>query len=185
MIIPAKSSIQQNSAKIERWAEQLSFEVNNALEKNFGLATFQNLIKQALCNINSVHGSEFLNNISVAVDGKLQDVLRTLISNKLVIESESLQKGRTIKAVSCCGSSAKLRDNARFRNNVDRNLSCVITTGVNSYLTESLEVNYKRNVVSSKAIKWQYFGSSQGSYHQYPGSEHHCSDEEVFDPRLR
>jgi hypothetical protein len=183
-VIPGEANIQQHSNRIERWAEQLSFEVNNVLEKNFGLTIFQSLIDQALYQRISSQGSELLNNISIAVDEKLQDVLRTLLSNKVLLETELL-KDRPFRTVNCCDRRGKLRYDARFRSNVDTNSSCVIPHRGNSYLTSRLEENYKRNVLSSKAIKWQYFGSNNGSYHQYPRSEHRCAKEEIFDPRLR
>ncbi|CAB4030977.1 Hypothetical predicted protein [Paramuricea clavata] len=184
-VIPGKANIQQHSNRIERWAEQLSFEVNNVLEKNFGLTKFQSLIDQALYQRISSQGSELLNNISIAVDEKLQDVLRTLISNKVLLETELILKDRPFRTVNCCDRRGKLRYDASFRSNVDRNSSCVLPPRGNSYLTSRLEENYKRNVLTSKAIKWQYFGSNNGSYHQYPRSEHRCAKEEIFDPRLR
>ena len=184
-VIPGGANIQEDKNRVENWAEQLSLEINDVLEKNFGLTKFQSLIDQASYHTIATQGSELLNNISIAVDRKLRDVLRTLISNKVLLETELLQKARPFKTVNCCGSRGKLRYDARFRENIDRNSSCVITSGGNSYLTSSLEESYKRNVLSSKAIKWQYFGSSNGSYHQYPRSEHRCDKEEIFDPRLR
>lgn len=183
--IPGAANIQQNSKRIEKWADQLSLEVKNVVEKNSGVTKFQSLIEQASYHAFTAQGPELLNNISIGVDEKLQDVVRTLISNKLLLESEFLQKDRSFRTVDCCALRGKLRYDARFRNNVDTNSSCVITPGGNTYLTASLEHNYKRNVLSSKAIKSQYFGSKDGSYHQYPSSEQRCSKQEKFDPRLR
>ena len=184
-LIPGAANIQQNSKRIEKWAEQLSREVKNVMEKNSGLTKFQSLIDQASYHTFTAQGNELLNNISIGVDEKLEDVVRTLISNKLLLESEFLQKDRSFSTVDCCASRGKLRYDARFRNNVETNSSCVITPGGNTHLTARLQDNYKRNVLSSKAIKWQYFGSRDGSYHQYPSSEQRCSKQEKFDPRLR
>jgi hypothetical protein len=183
--VPGEANIRENSNRIEKWAEQFSVSVNNVLEKNSGLLEYQNLVDQASYRTISTQGSEFLNNISIAVDRKLQDILRTLISNKVKLEAQLLEKDRSFKAVNCCDSRGKLRYDGRFRDNIDRNSSCVILSRGDSYLTSSLEKDYKLNVLSSNAIKWQYFGSSNGSYHQYPRSEHHCSKDGTFDPRLR
>ena len=182
---PGEANIQQNCNRIEKWAKQFSVAVNNVLEKNFGLLEFRNLVDQASYETVSTQGGEFLNNISNAVDKKLQDILRTLISNKVLLETQIFEINRPFRTVNCCGSRDKLRYDSRFRNNIDRNSSCVILSGGSSYLTSSLEKNYKRNVLSSNAIKWQYFGSSEGSYHQYPKSEHDCPKQDIFDPRLR
>ena len=184
-LIPGAANIQKNGKKIEKWAEQFSLEVNNIVNRNSGVAKFQSLVDQASYHTISIQGNELLNNISTGIDEKLKDVVRTMISNKLLLESEFLQNDQSFRTVDCCASRDKLRYDARFKNNVDTNSSCVIAPGGNTYLTSSLEDNYKRNVLTSSAIKWQYFGSRNGFYHQYPSSEHLCSKEEKFDPRLR
>ena len=180
--ICGKASIQQNRNRIEKWAEQLSSEVNNVLEKNLGLSEFQNLIDQATYHTIKVDGSELLNNLSVFVDIKLKDVLTALISNKVKLESELFHNHRELRAMNCCMVHGP---NEKLRNDIDRNTSCVIRSRKKSFLTEKVEENYKRNVLHSSAIKLQYFGSRNGSYHQYPRNEHRCSKEEIYDPRLR
>ncbi|XP_028405667.1 uncharacterized protein LOC114528242 isoform X2 [Dendronephthya gigantea] len=185
MSATSEANIRQNIERIEGWAEQLSIKLETILEKNFGLRKFHKLIDEALFKTTSLQATELLDNISIAVDGKLQEVLKTLISNKMFLESELHQKHRSYtSAQPCCGSRSNLRYDARFRSSVDRNSSCVITNGANSYFTSSLEKNYKTNILSSKTIKWQYFGSSNGSYHQYPSSQQHCLENEIFDPQL-
>lgn len=183
----ANVELERQDDRLKRWSNQFSVQMNDAFEDSLGFSKLQSLIEKASFTSNLVDGREFLDNISVAIDKKLQVAIRALVINKEKIESAYLVTSEAVKT-SCCKSGLEMRSyDERFNRKVNKSFTCVVlrSTQDNPHLTTSLESIYKRNLIQSAAIKWQYFGSNSGSYHQYPSSDDVCSKSEIFDPRLR
>lgn len=185
MLGHTEADIYDDEGRVKKWAQQVSREMESVFQKSIGLIKYQRLIDRASYQMMSSKGSVLLSSISSDADKKLGDALRTLISNKASLET--LGKDRqAFKIVDCCMSRNISIYDERFRTYVDRNSSCVDPSRDTSHLSSTLVEKYKSNVLSSKAIKWQYFGSTNGSYHQYPASGRRCIKEgAIFDPRLR
>lgn len=184
--IHAEADLLKDKRRIEKWGDQFSREANNVWEKYSGLMHFKHLVNEASYETKSIQGCELLKNISIDIDKNLQDVIRSLLLNKLMLESEyRLQKNTSSKIVDCCSSDVIKRYDARFGINVNRSKSCALSPSKDQFLTSAQEKNYKKNILSTKALTWQYFGSSQGEYHEYPASSRKCHKTKKFDPRLR
>ena len=180
-------SLKNRSERIKRWPNRLSIQVNNAFEDSVGLSRLQSLVDKASHRTNSGNGGELLVNISAVIDNKLQAALQALITNKELIESAHQLTNESIND-NCCDSSYDMKYyDERFSRKVNTSFICALSpsSSSNSPVVPSLENVYKKNLIKSAAVKWQYFGSSSGSYHQYPASDDVCSKTETFDPRLR
>lgn len=189
LLIQAEVRFEKMDEKITKWSNQVSFEVTDTFEENIGILKLQSLFNETWWQTISGNVSDFLENVAIATEKKLQEAVGILITNKMLIESlrRTKESNRTAKA-NCCDSRYETKyDTARFKTEVNSSFACVIQplASSNSYLTLSLEMAYKRNTKRSNTIKLQYFGSSSGSYHQYPASVDVCSKSDTFNPRLR
>lgn len=191
LFIQAEARLEKMDKKITKWSDQVSFEVTDTFEENVGILKLQSLFNETWWQTISQNVSDLLENISIATEKKLKEAIGILITNKMLIESlhrTEPEMSNGAAEINCCDSGYETKyDTVRFKTEVNSSFACAIQplASGNSYLTSSLEMAYKKNTKRSNAIKLQYFGSSSGSYHQYPASVNVCSKTDTFNPRLR
>lgn len=125
----------------------------------------------------------FVGNISERLDGII-DILK--INKHFIEESYSNNTGAIDVNVTCCNGPNTQYYDTRF-NLISSNQACFCNrqkkVALNIY--KNIDDLYRQNLVDSSILLWQYFGDSEGNYHQYPSKPRFCSSLDQIDHRFQ
>ena len=125
----------------------------------------------------------FVGNISERLDGVI-DILK--INKHYIEESYSNNTGAIDINITCCN-----RPNTQYYDVRFNLISSYQTCFCNQQKKVTLNINkniddlYRKNLVDSSILLWQYFGDSEGNYHQYPSKPRFCSSLDQIDHRFQ
>ena len=189
-IPPVTCAVQTNTA-----AKQIADCLHEVFEKNLGFNHLQRLYDSLPCANQEVDASKLLHSITEAAAARLNASARVLkdLSRTLQQVSSGTQK---VNITRCCrglnGTSGSYHFSDKLRSPVDLSTGCSITQSSlqsaqnNSRLNNELLNGFKRNFNKSSVVAWQYYGSIDGEYLQYPASIRYCNgNTSDFDPRFK
>lgn len=186
---PVTDAAQTNTA-----AKQIADCLHEVFEKNLGFKHLQKLYDSLACAKQNDDTSKLLNSITEPAAARLNASVRVLknLSKTLQQVSTETQKvniSRCCRGLNDTSGSSHFSD--KLRSLVDLSTGCSITkstlqsTDINSRYNELLG-GFKRNFNRSSVAAWQYYGSIDGEYLQYPASTRYCNgNTSDFDPRFK
>ena len=189
-IPPVTCAVQTNTA-----AKQIADCLHQVFEKNLVFKHLQRLYDSLSCANQDVDASKLLHSITEAAAARLNASARVLkdLSRRLQQVSSGTQK---VNIARCCrvlnDTSGSSQFSNKLRSLVDLSTGCSITQSSlqsaqnNSRLNIEVLNGFKRNFNKSSVVAWQYYGSIDGEYLQYPASTRFCNgNTSNFDPRFK
>lgn len=180
------------------FADQLAVCLHRAFEENSGFNQLHKLYNSLSCVNRNDHGKQFLHNITEAAAVRLNASKGFLhnLSKKVQQLSSKFQGGNTTNYTSCCQENSTDFSpvfSDRVRSSVDLRKGCFIRQysqgpldSEDSYeLNTELLSSFQEMFDKSSLVAWQYFGSINGEYLQYPVNARYCEGSSQFDPRFR
>lgn len=116
--------------------------------------------------------------------GSAIDILK--INKHYIEESYSNNTGAIDINITCCiGPNTQYYD-TRF-NWISSYQTCFCNQQkkVTRNIYKHIDEIYRKNLVDSSILRWQYFGDSDGNYHQYPSKPRFCSSSDQIDHRFQ
>ena len=188
--LPVTGAAQTSTA-----AKQIAECLHEVFEKNLGFKHLQKLYDSLSCTNQDDDATKLLHSITEPAAARLNASVRVLkdLSRRLQQVSTETQK---VNISRCCrglnGTSGSSHFNDKLRSLVDLSTGCSITQSPlqssqnNSRLNNELLNGFKRNLNRSSVVAWQYYGSIDGEYLQYPASTRYCNgNTSDFDPRFK
>lgn len=176
-------------------AKQISDSLHEVFEKNVGFKHLQKLYDTLSCANQNVNASKLLHSIIEPAAVRLKASVRVLkdLSRRLQQVSSETQK---VNIAGCCrglnDTSGSSHFSDKLRSLVDLSTGCSIRqTALQSAqnisrLNNELLSGFKKNFNRSSVVAWQYYGSIDGEYLQYPTSTRYChGNSSNFDPRFK
>lgn len=176
-------------------AKQIADCLHEVFEKNLAFKHLQKLYDSLSCANQDVDALKLLYSITEPVSVRLNASVRVLkdLSGKLQQVSSETQK---VNITKCCRglnvTSGSSYFSDKLRSFVDLTTACSIRQSAiqsaqnNSRLNNELLNGFKRNFNKSSVVAWQYYGSIDGEYLQYPASTRYCDgNTSNFDPRFK
>ena len=181
------------------FADQLAVCLHRAFEENTGFDQLHKLYNSLSCVNRNDPGKHFLHNITEAAAVRL-NASKGFLHNlsKTVQQRPRFRGGNATNYTNCCQEnstdfSTEFSDRVRF--SVDLKKGCSIRQYSQGSLDseDSYELNtellssFQENFDKSPLVAWQYFGSINGEYLQYPANARYCegTSSQRFDPRFR
>ena len=183
------------TAQMSTAAKRIADCLHKVFEKNLGFKHLQKLYESLSCAHQEVEASKLLHSITRPAASRLNASVRLLkdLSRRLQQVSSEPQKvniSRCCRGLNDTSGSSHFSD--KLRSLVDLSTGCSITQSAlqssqnNSRLNNELLDEFKRNFNKSSVVAWQYYGSIDGEYLQYPASTRYCDgNTSNFDPRFK
>lgn len=170
-------------------AGQLADSLHDAFRKNAGIDYLYRLYDSLSCVHQDNHGKTLLENITKPAVDRLNSTMKFLqdLERNLQQISSNFQRPNVSY---CCQENATSFDE-RVLSSVDLKQGCTISEsyqGTDGDLTFNSEVlsGFQKNFNKSSLVSWQYYGSINGEYLQYPSNQRHCDGTSSnFDPRFK
>lgn len=189
-IPPVTDAAQTNTA-----AKQIADCLHEVFEKNLGFKHLQKLYDSLSCANQDVDASKLLHSITESASARLNASVRVLKDHSRRLQQVSSETQK-VNIVRCCrglnDTSGSSHFSDKLRSLVDLSTGCSITQSSlqsaqnNSRLNNELLNGFKRNFNKSSIVAWQYYGSIDGEYLQYPASTRYCNgNTSNFDPRFK
>ncbi|KAL9972842.1 hypothetical protein ACROYT_G019223 [Oculina patagonica] len=183
------------AAQTNAAAKQLADCLHEVLERNLGFNHLQKLYDSLSCASQDIDLSRLLNSITEPAAARLNasvKVLKDLSKNVQQLSSET-KKANVTK---CCrgrnDSSGSTHFSDKLRSFVDLTAGCSISQSTlqsaqnSSRLNSELLNGFRRNFNKSSVVAWQYYGSIDGEYVQYPADTRYCDgNTSQLDPRFK
>lgn len=170
-------------------AGQLANCLHDAFRKNAGIDYLHRLYDSLSCVHQDNNGKTLLENITKPAVDRLNSTMKFLQDLKKNLQQFSSKSQRTNVSY-CCQENAKSFDK-RVLSSVDLSQGCTISESyevTDGDLTFNNEVlsGFQKNFNKSSFVSWQYYGSVNGEYLQYPSNQRHCDgNSSKFDPRFK
>ncbi|EDO48211.1 predicted protein [Nematostella vectensis] len=136
-----------------------------------------------------LNGNSILNDLATRFANKLQTKVTIARKIKDAVEVSYAKSATVTSRTECCKADTRwLKYDSRFRTKVNLDEMCVIISGAASSNPKQLQDNVlqtmKQNIENNPTLTWQYFGSEEGLYTNYPmiRDSSSCSS---YDPRYR
>ena len=170
-------------------AGQLADSLHDAFRKNAGIDYLYRLYDSLSCVHQDNYGKTLLENITKPAVDRLNSTMKFLqdLERNLQQISSNFQRSNVSY---CCQENATSFDE-RVLSSVDLKQGCTISEsyqGTDGDLTFNSEVlsGFQKNFNKSSLVSWQYYGSINGEYLQYPSNQRHCDGTSSnFDPRFK
>ena len=172
-------------------ANQLAICLHKTFEENTGFNHLHKLYDSLSCVSQNNYGKRLLHNITEPAAARLNTSMRFLqdLSKKVQQLSSKFQR---INVTKCCQNSTfPTQFSDRLRSSVDLTKGCSISESSRDSedsfkLNSALESGFQENFNESSVVAWQYYGSINGEYLQYPANERYCDGStSQFDPRFK
>ena len=186
---PINGAAQTNTA-----AKQIADCLHEVFEKNLGFKHLQKLYDSLSCANQEDDASKLLHSMTEPAAARLnasvrvlKDLSRTL--QQVSTETKKVNISRCCRGLNDTSGSSHFGD--KLRSVVDLSTGCSITQSPlqraqNSSRYNKLLNGFKRNFNRSSVVAWQYYGSIDGEYLQYPASTRYCNgNTSDFDPRFK
>lgn len=187
---PVTGAAQTNTA-----AKQIADCLHGVFEKNLGFKHLQKLYDSLSCANQDDDASKLLHSITEPATARLNASVRVLKDLSRTLQQVSIETQKVNISRCCCGlndTSGSSHFSDKFRSVVNLSTGCSITQSPlqssqnNSRLNNELLNGFTRNFNSSSVVAWQYYGSIDGEYLQYPASTRYCNgNTSNFDPRFK
>lgn len=177
-------------------AQQIAHRLHEVFEKNLGFNRLQSLYDSLSCVNQTTDVKRLLNSITDPAAARLNASVKFLQELSATLHQLS-SKTHHENVTECCkylnGTSVTTFFSERLRSLVDTTTGCSIKHSALSGERESFILNaelskrFKDNFKGSPVVAWQYYGSIDGEYVQYPGNTRHCegTSSAQFDPRFK
>ena len=183
------------AAQTSTAAKQIAECLHEVFEKNLGFKHLQKLYDSLSCTNQDDDATKLLHSITEPAAARLNASVRVLKDLSRRLQQVSTET-RKVNISRCCrglnGTSGSSHFNDKLRSLVDLSTGCSITQSPlqssqnNSRLNNELLNGFKRNFNRSSVVAWQYYGSIDGEYLQYPASTRYCNgNTSDFDPRFK
>lgn len=172
-------------------ANQLAICLHKTFEENTGFKHLHKLYDSLSCVSQNNYGKRLLHNITEPAAARLNTSMTFLqdLSKKVQQLSSKFQR---INVTKCCQNSTLPTEfSDRLRSSVDLSKGCSISESSQDsqdsfQLNSALESGFQENFNESSVVAWQYYGSINGEYLQYPANERYCDGStSQFDPRFK
>lgn len=179
-------------------ASQLSVCLHKAFQQNTGFDHLNKLYDCLPRVSQDTDGRRLLYNITEPAAGRLNTSMKFLqnLSKRVAQQLSSTESAQRVNLTKCCQLNANgllTQFNDRLRSSVDLTKGCSISESASQNTEEdSFKLNsellkeFQENFNKSSFVVWQYYGSVNGEYLQYPGNTRYCdSSTPQFDPRFK
>ena len=183
--VESKDALQTNIAS------QLGACLHKTFEENTGFDHLHKLYDSLSCVSQNNNGKRLLYNINEPAAARLNASMRFLqdLSKKVQQLSAKFQR---VNITKCCQNSTFSTEfSDRLRSSVDLTKGCYISESSEDSedrfkLKTALVSGFQENFNQSSVVAWQYYGSINGEYLQYPANERYCDgNTSQFDPRFK
>ena len=151
------------------------------------------LYKNFSCVARDTDGQQLLRNITKHAEARINSSRRFLqgLRERMQLPSADSLQGNVI---GCCRENSdvlRIQFNERVRSFVDLTKGCFIrdssgTSQDNVEFSSELLSFYEGHFNESETVAWQYYGSIDGEYLQYPANTRYCGGNSLqFDPRFK
>lgn len=180
--------------KTRMQAEKISQELHGILEQNTGKQQLEKAYKTTSCSsVTKEKPDTFLRGLVLSIEKRFNDTQTALLHSKVSVSSHgtgNITQGKVETSVQdCCTNIQRpLPYVARFRAEVNTSVACEnihVSPSYNKTKKKHIFSTFRSNFKVSSAVSWQYFGSSQGNYLQFPSSSRVCNSTNAFDPRFK
>lgn len=186
-------SLAVGTAQTQAAAKQLADCLHEVFERNLGFNHLQKLYDSLSCANEDIDLSRLLYSITEPAAARLnvsRSFLKDHVKKVQPLSSETQQVNSTS---TCCrqmnDTNGSTHFNDKFRSVVDLTTGCSIaqsTLQESSRLNSELLNGFRRNFNKSPVVAWQYYGSIDGEYVQYPANTRYCDgNTSQFDPRFK
>lgn len=174
-------------------ANRLATCLYKVFQQNTGFDMLHKLYKNFSCVARDTDGQQLLRNITKHAETRINNSRRFLqgLRERMQLPSaDSLQGNVT----GCCRENSnvlRIQFNERVRSFVDLTKGCFIrdssgTSQDNVEFSSELFGFYEGHFNESETVAWQYYGSIDGEYLQYPANTRYCGGNSLqFDPRFK
>ncbi|CAC5364280.1 unnamed protein product [Mytilus coruscus] len=174
-----------NSSTIVKVSAEIEFRLKNLVDSSLEISALENIYEEKTRLVKKEYNPlHVLLNIVGNITDRLDNAVEILKRNRDFIQQNyiNVTHNTNINSSQCC-VSRDLRFDARF-NLVEEYKTCFTTAGVSSM---DLDTFYQKNLDNSALLLWQYFGDSDGNYHQYPWKARQsvCSSTKTKDHRFK
>ena len=173
-------------------ANQLAICLHKTFEENTGFDHLHKVYDSLSCVSQNNYGKRLLHNITEPAAARLNTSMSFLhdLSKKMRQLSSKFQR---VNVTKCCQNlTLPIEFSDRLRSSVDLTKGCSITESSqdseDSFKLQSaaLVSGFQENFNKSSVVAWQYYGSINGEYLQYPANERYCDGStSQFDPRFK
>lgn len=176
-------------------AKQLADCLHEVFERNLGFNHLQKLYDSLSCANQDIDVSRLLNSITEPAAARLNASVKVLkdLSKKVQQLSSETEK---VNITKCCrgrnDTSGSTHFSDKLRSIVDLTTGCYIRQSTlqsaqnSSRLNSDLLNGFRKNFNKSSVVAWQYYGSIDGEYVQYPADSRYCDgNTSQFDPRFK
>eukprot|EP00761_Pharyngomonas_kirbyi_P010550 gb/GECH01010570.1/.p1 GENE.gb/GECH01010570.1/~~gb/GECH01010570.1/.p1 ORF type:complete len:1003 (+),score=253.65 gb/GECH01010570.1/:1-3009(+) len=202
LILPCALAQTPEKSDVKQWAQALSDAFNNITNNQLGADDLQGVYDQSQFNSFTRNGEQIIDQLQQQLDDLVKEknqVVRDLESTLSESIQNYVREGDNPSYIDASDEQdlqqLDLKENPRFPKKVDVDKSVVkFAPGVSPenqavkdmlFMTQELQPVFEDNL---QKTTWQYFGSSEGFFHQYPGARWSKNDQgefEQFDPRFR
>lgn len=188
-------SLVAGTAQTNAAAKQLADCLHEVFERNLGFNHLQKLYDSLSCANQDIDVSRLLYSITQHAADRLDTSVRVLkdLSKKV---RELSWETQNVNITKCCLGRNETSNATHFsdklRSFVDLTTGCSIRQSTlqsaqnSSRLNSELLKGFRRNFNKSSLVAWQYYGSIDGEYVQYPADTRYCDGStSQFDPRFK
>lgn len=186
-------SLAVGTTQTQSAAKQLADCLHEVFERNLGFNHLQKLYDSLSCANEDTDLSRLLYSITEPAAARLSvsvSFLKDLVKKVQPLSSET-QKGNITSR--CCrrlnDTNGSTHFNDKLRSVVDLTTGCSITQSTlqnSSRLNNELLNGFRKNFNKPPVVAWQYYGSVDGEYVQYPANTRYCDgNTSQFDPRFK
>ena len=174
-------------------ASQLAVRLHKAFDENTGFYHLHKLYSYLSCVNQNFDGKRWLHNVTEHAEVRLNTSMRFLQDLKKRVQ-QLLSNVRRENVTKCCRDNLNAtlaQFNDRLLSSVDLTKGCFVgeTSEISQdsvILHSELLNGFQRNFNKSSVVAWQYYGSVNGEYLQYPANTRYCDgSNSQFDPRFR
>ena len=164
-------------------AKVIARSLHDSFEDNLGFSYLQTLYDSLHCVKKDLNAKTVLRKLVQPATARLQVFSTALQKYNIVAENVSVVTGKENIATDCCRTTSTHYSD-RFHASVDLSSACVVNKG-NGSLVMELVGGFSKTLNDSSDVLWQYYGSIDGEYLQFPASRRYCNgSSSQFDPRF-
>lgn len=174
-----------NVSIVEKVSAEIGTRLKNLVDASLEISALENIYEEKTRLVKQEYDPFLvLHNIVGNISDRLDNAVDILKRNRDFIQQNyiNVTRNTNINSAQCC-ISKNIRFSARF-NLVEGYKTCFTNALVSSL---DLDTFYQKNLDNSLLLLWQYFGDSDGNYHQYPWKPRQsvCSSTKPKDHRFQ
>lgn len=169
------------------WASDFSTHLNKLANDDLGVNTIQTAYDGLSWTTTTQDGQQIFTQLRSSFEAKIKQRVDALRALKEDVEAGYARNSGSTAHEMCCNVHPVEFD-PQFKAKVDLTKSCMTTPSGNTppsndlRAMNTLDTQFQTNRGSSRTMKWQYFGSEEGSFKIFPAANGDCGN---YDPRYR